>query len=327
MSAVETLFLNGNSMIEVHDLVKMYGTLAAVDHISFNVPKGAILGLLGPNGAGKSTTMKILTTALPPTMGKVSIAGFDVVQNSLEVRRRIGYLPEVPPVYFDMTVISYLRFVADIKEIEKSKKTNRIGEVLEMLDLTDMGRRLVGHLSMGYRQRVGLAQALLNDPDVLILDEPTRGLDPKQIIEIRKLIKSLAGRKTVVLSTHILPEVSSTCDHVVIIDRGKVVAADTVENLSQHLAGGKTLELEVKGPPSEVEKALAKVEGVANVKVMGKETPGSTKFEVTTDGTTESREEVFRCVVKNKWILTQMTPVGLSLEEVFLRLTTKESAA
>jgi ABC-2 type transport system ATP-binding protein len=314
-------------MIEVQDLVKMYGTLAAVDHVKFSVPKGAILGLLGPNGAGKTTTMKILTTAMPPTLGKVSVAGFDVVDKPHEVRKRIGYLPEVPPIYFDMTVHSYLRFVADIKEIPKSKKTDRIGEVLELLDLTDMGRRLVGHLSLGYRQRVGLAQALLHDPEVLILDEPTRGLDPKQIIEIRKLIKSLAGRKTVVLSTHILPEVSSTCDQVVIIDRGKVVAADTVESLSQRLAGGKTLEIEVKGPASEVEKALAKVDGVAAVKALGKEARGLTKYELTTDGTMEAREAVFHSVVKNKWVLTQLTPVGLSLEEVFLRLTTKESVS
>lgn len=318
---------NGNAMIEVNDLVKMYGTLAAVDHVKFTVPKGAILGLLGPNGAGKSTTMKILTTALPPTSGKASVAGYDVVDQPQEVRKHIGYLPEIPPIYFDMTVHSYLRFVADIKEVPKAKKANRIGEVLEILDLSDMGRRLVGHLSLGYRQRVGLAQALLHDPDVLILDEPTRGLDPKQIIEIRKLIKSLAGRKTIILSTHILPEVSSTCDHVVIIDKGKVVAADTVDGLSQRLAGGKTLEVEVKGPAAEVEKAFLKTSGVATVKSLAKEVRGLSHFELSTDGTLEAREAVFQTVVKNKWVLTQLTPVGLSLEEVFLRLTTKESAA
>lgn len=318
---------NGNAMIEVNDLVKMYGTLAAVDRVKFTVPKGAILGLLGPNGAGKSTTMKILTTALPPTSGKASVAGYDVVEQPQEVRKHIGYLPEIPPIYFDMTVHSYLRFVADIKEVPKAKKVNRIGEVLEILDLSDMGRRLVGHLSLGYRQRVGLAQALLHDPDVLILDEPTRGLDPKQIIEIRKLIKSLAGRKTIVLSTHILPEVSSTCDHVVIIDKGQVVAADTVDGLSQRLAGGKTLEVEVKGPSAEVEKAFLKTSGIAAVKMMTKEARGLSRFEIVTDGTLEAREAVFQTVVKNKWVLTQLTPVGLSLEEVFLRLTTKESAA
>jgi ABC-2 type transport system ATP-binding protein len=314
-------------MIEVQDLVKMYGPLAAVDHVSFSVPKGAILGLLGPNGAGKTTTMKILTTALPPSQGSATVGGYDVLDKPQEVRRRIGYLPEVPPLYYDMSVHSYLRFVADIKEIDRSKRTDRIGEVLEMLDLTDMSRRLLGHLSLGYRQRVGLAQALLHDPEVLILDEPTRGLDPKQIIEIRKLIKSLAGQKTIILSTHILPEVSSTCDHVVIIDRGKVVAADTVESLSQRLAGGRTLEVEIKGPAAEVEKALSKTEGVSSVRAVGRETKGLTRYEVTTDGSSEVRETLFHCVVKNKWVLTQLTPVGLSLEEVFLRLTTKEVAA
>jgi ABC-2 type transport system ATP-binding protein len=255
------------------------------------------------------------------------VAGYDVLDKPQEVRRRIGYLPEVPPLYYDMSVHSYLRFVADIKEIDRAKRADRIGEVLEMLDLTDMSRRLLGHLSLGYRQRVGLAQALLHDPEVLILDEPTRGLDPKQIIEIRKLIKSLAGRKTIILSTHILPEVSSTCDHVVIIDRGKVVAADTVESLSQRLAGGRTLEIEIKGPSAEVEKVLSKTEGISAVHVVGRETKGLTRYEVTTDGSSEAREAVFHAVVRNKWVLTQLTPVGLSLEEVFLRLTTKETAA
>lgn len=314
-------------MIEVNDLVKTYGTLAAVDHITFSVPKGRILGLLGPNGAGKTTTMRILTTSLAPTGGKALVAGFDVLDQAQEVRKHIGYLPEVPPIYGDMTVIDYLKFVADIKEVPQDKKTNRIGEVLEMLALEDMSRRLIGHLSLGYRQRVGLAQALLHDPDVLVLDEPTRGLDPKQILEIRKLIKSLAGQRTVVLSTHILPEVSTTCDDVIIIDRGKVVAADSVENLSQRLAGGKTLEVEVKGPGAEVEKAFEKVEGVTTVKAIGKESRGAGKFEVVTDGSLQAREALFQCVVKNKWVLYQLNPVGMSLEDVFLKLTTKESAS
>lgn len=314
-------------MIEVKDLVKSYGSLAAVDHVTFSVPRGTILGLLGPNGAGKTTTMRVLTTSLSMTGGKVTVDGYDVAEQPHEVRKRIGYLPEVPPIYGDMTVISYLKFVAEIKEIPTDKKTNRIGEVLEMLDLEQMSRRLIGHLSLGFRQRVGLAQALLHDPDVLILDEPTRGLDPKQILEIRKLIKSLSGRKTIILSTHILPEVSSTCDDVVIIDRGKVVAADSVENLSQRLAGGKTLEIEVKGPGSEVEKALTKLEGVASVKTVGREAKGLCKFEVITDGTTESREALFQCVVKNKWVLYQLNPLGLSLEDVFLKLTTKDSVS
>jgi ABC-2 type transport system ATP-binding protein len=226
-----------------------------------------------------------------------------------------------------MTIINYLKFVADIKEVPLSKKINRIGEVLEMLSLDDISRRLISHLSLGYRQRVGLAQALIHDPDVLILDEPTRGLDPKQILEIRKLIKSLSGRKTIILSTHILPEVASTCDNVVIIDQGKVVAADTVENLSQKLEGAKTLDLEIKGPAADIKEAMEKLSGVSSVKVLGKESRGATKFEVVTDGSNDAREALFYCVVKNKWVLYQMSPVGMSLEDVFLKLTTKESAA
>jgi gliding motility-associated transport system ATP-binding protein len=314
-------------MIEVKDLVKTYGALAAVDRVTFSVPKGTILGLLGPNGAGKTTTMRILTTSLPPTSGKALVGGFDVAEQPQEVRKRIGYLPEVPPIYNDMQVISYLKFVADIKEVPQDRKTDRVGEVLEMLSLSDMSRRLIGHLSLGYRQRVGLAQALLHDPEVLVLDEPTRGLDPKQILEIRKLIKSLSGKRTIILSTHILPEVSSTCDDVVIIDRGRVVAADTVENLSQRLSGGKTLELEVKGPGGEVEKSLKNLEGVASVKPLGKENRGLCRFEVTTDGSTDAREGLFQCVVRNKWVLYQMTPLGMSLEDVFLKLTTKDTTA
>lgn len=314
-------------MIEVKDLVKMYGSLAAVDRVSFSVAKGSVLGLLGPNGAGKTTTMRVLTTSLPANGGKAIVAGFDVMEQPQEVRKRIGYLPEIPPIYHDMTVISYLRFVADIKEVPKDKKANRVGEVMDMLAIDNMGQRLIGHLSLGYRQRVGLAQALIHDPEVLILDEPTRGLDPKQILEIRKLIKSLSGRKTIILSTHILPEVASTCDDVVIIDQGKVVAADSVENLSQRMAGGKTLEVEVKGPGAEVEKALQKIEGVSAVKAVGREARGISRFEVTTDGTPDTREALFNCVVKNKWILFQLNPVGMSLEDVFLKLTTKETAA
>lgn len=314
-------------MIEVKDLVKTYGLLAAVDKITFTVPKGTILGLLGPNGAGKTTTMRILTTSLPPTSGKAIVAGYDVVDQPQEVRKRIGYLPEVPPIYSDMKVIDYLKFVAELKEIPADKKANRIGEVLEMLSIEDMSRRLIGHLSLGYRQRVGLAQAILHDPEVLVLDEPTRGLDPKQILEIRKLIKSLSGKRTIILSTHILPEVEATCDDVVIIHQGRVVAADSVENLSHRISGGKILELEVKGTGVEVGNALQNTQGVVGVKPLGKETRGVCRFEVTTDGSNEARESIFQCIVRNKWILYQINPVGMSLEDVFMKLTTKEGAA
>ena len=312
-------------MIEVKDLTKAYGSITAVDKVTFSVPKGSILGLLGPNGAGKTTTMRILTTSLAPTSGKATVAGFDVVTSPMEVCKRIGYLPEVPPIYTEMTIISYLKFVADIKEVAPEKKANRVGEVLEMLDLNKMSMRLIGHLSLGYRQRVGLAQALLHDPEVLILDEPTRGLDPKQILEIRKLIKALSGQRTIILSTHILPEVSSTCDDVIIIDQGKVVAADSVENLSQRLAGGKILNVEIKGPADEVGKAFEKLDGVSIVKPLGRESKGVSKFELSTDGTPEVREALFNCVVKNKWALYELSPVGVSLEDVFLKLTTKDT--
>jgi ABC-2 type transport system ATP-binding protein len=314
-------------MIEVKDLVKAYGDLHAVDHVSFNVEKGVILGLLGPNGAGKTTTMRVLTTALPPTSGTATVAGFDILEEPQEVRRRIGYLPETPPLYYDMTVMSYLKFVADIRELPVKNKANRIGEVLEMIDIVPMAKRLIGHLSLGYRQRVGLAQALLHDPDILILDEPTRGLDPKQILEIRKLIKSLSGQKTIILSTHILPEVSETCDEVVIIDQGRLVAADSVENLSQRMAGGKALEMEIKGPAREVEAALVKVEGVTGVRALSREGRGTARFEVATDGSPDAKDALFNCIVRNKWAIHQMTTVGLSLEEVFLKLTTKEDVA
>jgi ABC-2 type transport system ATP-binding protein len=314
-------------VIEVKDVIKMYGSLAAVDRVTFSVPKGTILGLLGPNGAGKTTTMRVITTSLPLNGGKVTVDGYDVMEAPHEVKKRIGYLPEVPPIYGDMRVVDYLKFVAEIKEVPADQTANRVGEVMEMLSLGNMGRRLIGHLSLGYRQRVGLAQALIHDPDVLILDEPTRGLDPKQILEIRKLIKSLSGHKTIILSTHILPEVSSTCDNVVIIDQGKVVAADSVESLSQRLAGGKLLELEVKGPGADVQKALENLKTIASVKQLGKETRNATKFELTTDGTMDAREEIFQCVAKNKWVIYQMNPIGMSLEDVFLKLTTKDTAA
>lgn len=314
-------------MIEVQNLLKQYGPHAAVDHVSFTVQKGVVLGLLGPNGAGKTTTMRILTTSLSPTAGTAKVAGFDVVEEPDAVRRRIGYLPEVPPLYPDMTVNSYLKFVAELKDVPRASVSARLEEVLEMLELEDMADRLVGHLSLGYRQRVGLAQALIHDPDVLILDEPTRGLDPKQIIEIRKLIKNLSGRKTVVLSTHILPEVESTCDEVVIIDRGKVVAADSVENLSRRISGAGALDVEIKGPAADVQKALAVLPGVREVRVTQKERRGIVRLEVVTEASRDVREEVFRLAVQEGWVLTRLAPLGLSLEEVFLRLTTKEAAA
>ncbi|HEV2182431.1 MAG TPA: ABC transporter ATP-binding protein, partial [Candidatus Acidoferrales bacterium] len=235
-------------MIEVQDLTKSFGDKTAVDHISFSVNKGEILGFLGPNGAGKTTTMRVLTGYLPATTGTAKIAGFDVFDDSMEVRRRIGYLPENPPLYFDMTVSAYLDFVARIKNVPAEKRAGRVNAALEMAKITDKRNELIKRLSRGYKQRVGLAQANVHDPDVFILDEPTVGLDPKQIIEVRNLIKGLAGSHTIILSTHILPEVSMTCDRVVIINRGKIVAVDTPENLTLQLKGGARIRVEVQAP-------------------------------------------------------------------------------
>ena len=233
-------------MIEVQDLTKTFGERTAVDHISFAVNKGEILGFLGPNGAGKTTTMRMLTSFMPATSGTARIAGFDVFDNSLEVRRHIGYLPENPPVYPDMTVESYLDFVARIKGVPTEKRAQRVTDALEKTNITDKRDELIKRLSRGYKQRVGLAQALVHDPDVIILDEPTVGLDPKQIIEVRHLIKNLAGNHTIVLSTHILPEVSMTCDRVVIINKGKIAAVDTPQNLTSQLKGGQRIRVEVQ---------------------------------------------------------------------------------
>ncbi|HEV2224083.1 MAG TPA: ABC transporter ATP-binding protein, partial [Candidatus Acidoferrales bacterium] len=254
-------------MIEVQDLTKSFGDKTAVDHISFSVNKGEILGFLGPNGAGKTTTMRVLTGYLPATTGTAKIAGFDVFDDSMEVRRRIGYLPENPPLYFDMTVSAYLDFVARIKNVPAEKRAARVTAALEMAKITDKRDELIKRLSRGYKQRVGLAQAIVHDPDVIILDEPTVGLDPKQIIEVRNLIKGLAGSHTIILSTHILPEVSMTCDRVVIINRGKIVAVDTPENLTLQLKGGARIRVEVQAPEKLLRDALAQIPGVRKVEI------------------------------------------------------------
>ena len=254
-------------MIEVQDLTKTYGSVTAVDHVSFTVNKGEILGFLGPNGAGKTTTMRILTGYMPATSGTARIAGFDVFGDSLEVRRQIGYLPENPPVYPDMSVESYLEFVARIKNVPAEKRALRIADAMHKTNLEDRRHELIKRLSRGYKQRVGIAQALVHDPDVIILDEPTVGLDPKQIIEVRHLIKGLAGNHTIILSTHILPEVSMTCDRVVIINKGKIAAVDTPQNLTSQLKGGQKIRVEVQAPEKELRDALAQIPGATGVQV------------------------------------------------------------
>jgi len=313
-------------LIEVQDLTKSFGTKTAVDHISFSVNKGEILGFLGPNGAGKTTTMRVLTGYLPATTGTAKIAGFDVFDDSMEVRRRIGYLPETPPLYFDMTVGVYLDFVARIKNVPAEKRASRVEAALDMAKIADKRNELIKHLSRGYKQRVGLAQAIVHDPDVIILDEPTAGLDPKQIIEVRNLIKGLAGSHTIILSTHILPEVSMTCDRVIIINHGKIVAVDTPENLTLQLKGGERIRVEVQAPEKPLRDALAQISGVRNVQI---DSLGSSARLVATVEASQGqdlRSQIAAKVVSQGWALYELRGMSLSLEEIFLQLTTEEPA-
>jgi ABC-2 type transport system ATP-binding protein len=310
-------------MIEVERLTKRYGPTLAVSDVSFSVQQGEVLGFLGPNGAGKTTTMRVITGYLPPSEGKVRVAGYDVVEEPLEAKRRTGYLPESPPVYPDMTVAEYLAFVARIKGLARGEIKKRIGEVSEKCAITDVQRRQIGKLSKGYRQRVGLAQALIHNPDVLILDEPTAGLDPKQIIETRELIKGLAGQHTVVLSTHILPEVSRTCQRVVVINAGKVVAMGTPDELTRGLQGYETVLVTVEGPAAEI---MVKFESVPGVKMVEPREASGTRvsFQVQAEKGRDVRPELARAVVESRWDLLELRPSGLSLEDIFLKLTTQD---
>ena len=309
-------------MIEVENLTKRYGRHTAVDGISFRVHKGEILGFLGPNGAGKTTTMRILTCYLPPTEGTARVAGFDVFEQPLEVKRRIGYTPETPPLYPDMDVGSFLDFCAKIKGVPGKDRKAKIADVMEKTRISDVRDTLIGRLSKGYRQRVGLAQAILHNPDVLILDEPTAGLDPKQIIETRELIKGLGGEHTIVLSTHILPEVSMTCGRVVIINKGRVVAEDTPENLTHRLQGAATVRLEVRGESPDLEATLAVVSGVKSVR---RAKPGV--YEVDAEAGRDVRADLARAVIGRGLDLLSLQQSGMSLEDIFLHLTTTDVAA
>jgi ABC-2 type transport system ATP-binding protein len=313
-------------MIKVQGLTKRYGRATAVDHISFEVEKGQIVGFLGPNGAGKTTTMRVLTCFLPPTEGKASVAGYDVLEQPLEVKRHIGYLPETPPLYPEMEVDEYLVFAGRIKGVPASNIKRRVNEVVERCALGEVRSKLISKLSKGYRQRVGLAQALIHNPDVLILDEPTAGLDPKQIIETRKLIHDLSGEHTIILSTHILPEVSSTCQLVIIINQGKLEAIDTPENLTARLQGHETIFLDVEGPADQVASRLSSLQGVNRV-VRKDGQAGRCSWEIETAKDHNIRSELARAVVTAGWGLHELRPVGLSLEEIFLKLTTADVAA
>jgi ABC-2 type transport system ATP-binding protein len=313
-------------MIEVDNLTKRYGRQTAVDGISFKVMKGEILGFLGPNGAGKTTTMRILTCYLPPTEGKARVAGFDVFEQPQEVKRRVGYTPESPPLYPDLEVREFLEFCARIKGVPSASRKARIDEVMGKTRIDDVGGKLIGRLSKGYRQRVGLAQALLGNPEVLILDEPTAGLDPKQIIETRELIRGLGGEHTIILSTHILPEVSMVCGRVVIINKGRVVAEDTPENLTHRLRGAASLRLEVRGEEADVLGVLRTVPGVLAVRP-ARAGSGLSAFELDPEPGTDVRPEVARAVVGGGFDLLALQQVGMSLEDIFLHLTTTEQPA
>jgi ABC-2 type transport system ATP-binding protein len=310
-------------MIEVSGLTKIYGDHVAIQDIKFEVKDGEIVGFLGPNGAGKTTTMKILTCFMPATHGTAKVDGFDVFEDPMEVKRRIGYLPDTPPLYPELTVKSYLTYVAEIKEVPYRERKNRVWQVMKDTRIEHVADRLIAHLSRGYQQRVGLAQALVHDPKVLILDEPTVGLDPNQIREVRELIKELGKKRTIILSTHILPEVSVTCERIIVINQGRIVANGTEEQLSMSLGGPGTYHLAVKGPKDGIAELLPKLAGVKSAQFMHA-IDDVQSFEVRTVEGKDVRAELFNALAEKRWPLYELKPPGVSLEEVFARLTSNE---
>ncbi|NMC14505.1 MAG: ABC transporter ATP-binding protein [Chloroflexi bacterium] len=305
-------------MIQVEGLTKDYGLRRAIDDLTFNVNKGEIVGFLGPNGAGKTTTMRVLCGYMPPTAGKASVAGFDIIEQSLEARRKIGYLPETVPLYPDMTVFDYLKFMADLRHLPEAE--DRVDDVLEMVHMEDRSGGYIGNLSKGMRQRVGLAQALIHEPEVLILDEPTIGLDPVQIHEVRNLIREIGKEKTVLLSTHILSEAQQVCNRVLIINKGKIVVEDTPEELQARLAGGRRIAVRVAGDPQGLDQLIANIPGVS--RVLGVLTNG---IDFETDPGNDVRPEVARKLVASGYDLLELKPLGLSLEDIFLELTKEQN--
>ena len=313
-------------MIEVQKLTKHYGPVTAIRDVSFRVAPGEIVGFLGPNGAGKTTAMRILSCFMPATSGAARVAGYDVFRQSMEVRRRIGYLPENVPLYTDMRVAPYLDFVAEVKGVGRAERRGRIAEVMERCLITDVQNRLIGKLSKGYRQRVGLAQAIVSDPEVLILDEPTIGLDPRQITEIRSLIKSLAGKHTVILSTHILPEVSMVCTGVVIINKGSIVAQGPIDTLVQQFFPTARVEVEIVGPPAAVRSGIGGIPGVVSVEELAV-TNGAGRYVVESSRERDVRGEIFQVAAQQQWKLLELRRVGTTLEEVFIRVVAGEQTA
>ena len=312
-------------MIEVKDLVKKYGSHLAVDHLSFTLESGKIYGFLGPNGAGKSTTMNIMTGYLGATQGSVLIDGHDILKEPEEAKKHIGYLPELPPLYMDMTVQEYLEFAAELKKLPKEKRESDISEVMKLTRLQDVSGRLIKNLSKGYKQRVGLAQAILGFPEIIILDEPTVGLDPKQIIEIRELIRTLSKKHTVILSSHILAEVREVCDYILIISKGKLVASDTPENLELLRNGASSLELEVKAAPETVRAMLSTIDDI-NTMEMHIENENLTRIKLETKNGADIREAVFYAFAEEKCPLLEMKTAKASLEDIFMELTQKEES-
>ena len=313
---------NSDLMIQAMDLTHFYGPRPAIEEVSFGVKRGEILGFLGPNGAGKTTTMRILTGYMPPTEGKVTLADYDVVEQSLEVRKRIGYLPETVPLHTEMPVTSYLKYMGTLRGMPSRQIKRRIGEVIDVCRLQDYHKTIIGKLSKGFRQRVGIAQAILHEPEVLVLDEPTIGIDPIQVVETRRLIQDLGREQTVVLSSHILPEVNMICERVLIIHEGHIVAEDTPGNLAQRLQGVDQLQVEVGGPAQEVLAVLRRVPGVTEV--TQRYNQGRNVYIVHVEQGKDLRDEISRAVVSNEWSLLSMQLVSMSLEDIFLRLTTHE---
>jgi ABC-2 type transport system ATP-binding protein len=313
-------------LIEVEHLTKSYGQARAVNDISFQVEKGEILGFLGPNGAGKTTTMRVLTGYLPASSGTARIAGYDVFEQSMEVRKRIGYLPETPPLYPDMSVGDYLAFVARIKGVPSGDINRRMEEAMRMANITDKRYELIKRLSRGYKQRVGIAQAIVHNPDVVILDEPTVGLDPNQIKEVRHLIKGLAGEHTIILSTHILPEVEMTCDRVVIINRGRIVAVDTTENLTSQIKGGERVQVKIRGPQEKIRNTLEKIDAVKQVDLSPSDDSDVVGATIESEQGTDLRPQIAARIVSSGLDLLELRAVKVSLEDIFMQLTTEEKS-
>lgn len=314
-------------MIRIKNLTKRYGATIAVNNISFGAEAGEVLGLLGPNGAGKTTTMRILTCYMPADAGTATVAGFDIHEQSVEVRKRLGYLPENAPLYTDMGVVDYLNFVAEIRGIPKNGRGGRVKDMIDVCGLERVIKKDIGELSRGYRQRVGLAQALIHDPDILILDEPTAGLDPNQIAEIRELIKKLGAEKTIILSTHILPEVETTCDRVVIINEGMIVASGTTDELARMGEGNDVIYIQIRGPQEQIRSELDGMSQVASFRKIGESEPELHRYEIKPDDGTSITEDLFRMAANNNWSLAELRRETASLEDVFRHLTTSDSQA